>query len=143
MLDEFEISPQDLKEQDIQETAHTLNMVNYQIAELVTIKEELELRLRALLEHGDDDAQKTYKHGRYKITLSAGYIYSLNKEQYELNGDEIPDNFNPVKKKMVYEIDKRILKDIDYYCDEEQQELIYGFISKKPKKLHVRITDGV
>jgi hypothetical protein len=142
MLDEFEISPEMLREQDIKESAQTLDMVNYEIAELSRIKEELEARLAALVEHGDD-GQKTYTYGKYKITVSTGYIYGLDKEEYEANKNHIPDCFNPVKTKVVYEIDKRILKDIEKYGDEANIEQIYSFVSKKPKKLHVKVSAGV
>ena len=141
MFEDFEISPQSLQEQDVQETARTLETVNYQIAELSRIKEELESRLCALCEHGDE-GQKTYTHGKFKVIVTTGYIFSLDKEEYELMKNHIPECFNPVKTKMIYEVDKKIIKDIEKYGSETDKELIYGFVSKKPKKLHVRVTQG-
>lgn len=142
MFDDFNITPEMMQEQDIKETANTLDLVNYQIAELARIKEELEARLCALCEHGDE-GQKTYTHGKYKITISTGYIFSLDKGEYEVMKNHLPDCFDPVKTKMVYEVDKKILKDLEKYGSENDKELIDKFISKKPKKLHVRIGSAV
>ncbi|MEK0411948.1 MAG: hypothetical protein RJA03_461, partial [Pseudomonadota bacterium] len=57
-----------LREDYIKDTAKTLNQINYQIAELTTMKSELEQRLAAALEHGSEE-QRTYNEGRYKIII--------------------------------------------------------------------------
>lgn len=154
---EFPLTTDMIKEQDLKETLQTLNLVNFQIAELSRIKEELEARTCALVEHGDD-GQKTYTVGKFKATVSTGYIYSLDKSEYEMNRVRLQSCFDPVKIKTVYEIDKSIIRDLDMYGSEEERELIFGkrvtdelgrevveggFIKSKPKKLHVRLTAGV
>ena len=57
-----------LKHEAILETASVLDRIAYEMAELARIKEELERRMMALLEHGDE-GQKTYVEGKYKILV--------------------------------------------------------------------------
>lgn len=156
-FEDFDLTQDMIKEQDIKETLNTLNLVNYQIAELARIKEELESRVCALVEHGDD-GQKTYTIGKFKATVSTGYIYSLDKSEYEMNRGRLQSCFDPVKVKTVYEVDKSIIRDLDLYGSEDEKGLIFGkrvvdesgrqtieggFIKSKPKKLHVRLSAGV
>ena len=70
-----------LREDYIKDTAKTLQQINYQVAELLRIKEELEQRLAATLEHGEE-GQTTYVEGRYKIVVKTGFNYTLDKDEY-------------------------------------------------------------
>lgn len=130
------------RQDEIQELITTLNNINYQIAELSRIKEELEPRLASLLAHGDDGS-KTYTEGKYKVTVTSGYIYSLNKEEFETMGSHIPACFQFVRQRMAYDIDKATLRDAEKYASSDELQLIASMVSKKPKKLHVRIAAGV
>ena len=85
-------------EDEINDNVSTLNTINYQIAELYRIKEELEKRVAALLQHGDDYS-KTYLCNKFKVTVKTSYIYSLDKDEYEIMGSRLPSRFNPVTKK--------------------------------------------
>ena len=131
----------DQREQII-DYAKTLNTINYEIAELARIKEELEARLSALLEHGDDGS-KSYVCDKYKVTVTTGYNYTLNKEEFMTIGSRIPHCFNPVKQKTVYELDKSIIRDAEKYGSTDDLNLLAQIISKKPKKLHVSIKAAV
>jgi hypothetical protein len=124
------------------DVANTLNNVNFQIAELLRIKEELDARLNALLEHGDDGS-KTYVVSKFKVTITSGYNYTLNKDEYELMGNRFPSCFNPVKKRVSYDLDKSIIKDCEKYGSAADLEIMSSVISKKPKKLHIKITAGL
>ena len=124
------------------DVANTLNNVNFQIAELLRIKEELDARLNALLEHGDDGS-KTYVVNKFKVTITSGYNYTLNKNEYELMGNRFPSCFNPVKKRVSYDLDKSIIKDCEKYGSAADLEIMSSVISKKPKKLHIKITAGL
>jgi hypothetical protein len=124
------------------EYAKTLNTINYEIAELARIKEELEARLCALLEHGDDGS-KTYVCDKYKVTVTTGYNYTLNKEEYMTIGSHLPQCFNPVRQKISFELDKTIIKDAEKYGSVDDLNLLAQIISKKPKKLHVKIGAAV
>lgn len=130
------------KRDQIIDYAKTLNTISYEIAELTRIKEELEARLCALMEH-TDDGSKSYIMDKYKITISTGYNYSLNKEEFAIIGSQIPECFNPVKQKISFEIDKRIIKEAEKYASKEELNLLATIISKKPKKLAVKITAGI
>ena len=130
------------KEDQLKDNVVTLNLINYQIAELCRIKEELESRVSALLEHCDDGSQ-TYVIDKYKVTVTTKYNYTLDKEEYEVMGDRIPARFNPVEKKTTYHLNKQIIRDAERYCSAEELELFNSMISKKPAKLHVSIKAGI
>ena len=137
-MNTIETNQQDI----IIDTANTLNNVNFQIAELLRIKEELDARLNALLEHGDDGS-KTYVVSKFKVTVTSGYNYTLNKDEYELMGNRFPSCFNPVKKRVSYDLDKSVIKDCEKYGSAADLEIMSSVISKKPKKLHIKITAGL
>jgi len=71
------------------EDVQTLNLVAYQIAELQTIKEKLEARIAEQLGHGEDYS-KTYQQGKFKVTVTTGWNYSLDKEEYQILESRIP-----------------------------------------------------
>ena len=127
---------------EIHDLCSTLNNVSYQIAELARVKEELEKRVNALLEHSDDGS-KTYVVGKFKVTVSSGYNYTLNKEEYEVLSTRLSPCFNPVKMKQSYELDKKIIRDCEAYGSKDDVMLLSEIISKKPKKLNVRILAAV
>ncbi len=128
-----------LKGDAIKDSAITLNLVNYQIAELVRIKEELEARLSALLEHGPSDGQRTYTAEKYSITVKTGYNYSIDKEEYLIAKSHIQPCFNPVKEVTKLELDKSILRDVEKFGSKEDIKLTYSFITAKSAKLHIKI----
>lgn len=130
------------KSDEIQELVSTLNNVNYQIAELLRIKKALEPRLAELLEHGEEGS-KTYLTGKHKITVTSGFIYSLDKDEYEILKSQIPACFQLVKSRIAYDIDKSAIRDAEKYASHSELLTISQFITKKPKKLHVKITAGI
>lgn len=120
----------------------TLDTINYQIAELIRIKEELEARLLVLLHHPENQS-KTYICGKYKAILSTGWNYSIDKEEYAIYENKIPEAFNPVKKILKFELDKNVMLNIERYASEDDMLLLSNFLSKKPKKLHVSIKAAI
>ncbi len=126
----------------IEETALTLHTISLQVAELTRIKEELEKRLNALLEHGDD-CQKTYTYGRWKVTVKTGFNYSLDIDEYETLGHFLPKGFDPVAKKIKYELNKNIIKACDSYGSEDEKALMRKFVTAKASKLNVTVKPGV
>ncbi|MBP9829807.1 MAG: hypothetical protein KBD04_07245 [Proteobacteria bacterium] len=119
-----------------------LNLINYKIAELIQDKEQLEAQLLAESGHGDEGS-KTYKIGTFKCTITTGYIYSLNKEEYEIMKSRLPKEFDPVKTKISYEVNPKIMKDAEKYASKEDLLLLSDVISKKNKKPHFKIQAGV
>lgn len=126
-------------EEQIKDYARTLELVNYQIAELARIKEELEQKLYEKLNH-PDEGQKSYVYGKYNITVKSGWIYSLNKDEYEVISDHIPAIFNPVEIKESYHINKSIIRNAEKYASKEELDLLSQIIEKKPSKINVKIT---
>lgn len=130
------------KHDELKDLITTLNNINYQIAELSRIKEELEPRVAELLGHGSDGS-KTYTEGRYKVTVKTGWIYTLDKEEFQINGSRLPACFKIVKQRIAYDVDKNAIKDIERYGNADDLNLLATFVSKKPSKLNVKITAGV
>jgi hypothetical protein len=116
----------------------TLNMVNFEIAELHRIKEQMEMKLADLLDH-HHDGSKSYVCDKYKVTITAGFNYSLNKDEYLVIGGRLPKCFNPVRQKIAYEIDKEIIREAERYASAEELQLLSSIITKKPRKLHIRV----
>jgi hypothetical protein len=131
------MNPQD----ELQDLISTLNNINFQIAELLRIKESLEPRVVELLGHGDDGS-KTYTAGKWKVTAKTGYIYSLNKDEYQISASKLPQCFNFVKQRISYDIDKSVLRDAEKYASREELEIIATMVSKKPSKINVKITSA-
>jgi signal transduction histidine kinase len=140
--DEYLIDVDAVREDEIQDLANTINNINFQIAELSRIKEALEPRLSSLLNHGEDGS-KSYIAGKYKVVITTGFNYTLNKEEYAINSGRLPKCFNFVKQRVAYDIDKLVLKDAEKYASAEELELIATMVSKKAKKLHIKLTAGI
>ena len=140
MHDEFPAV--DKKHQEIVETAKTLDRIAYELAELSRIKEELDKRMNALLNHGEE-GQRTYVEGPFKITLRSGYNYTLDKEKYEMLSRHLNSSIDPVEKKVKYEINKKTLRESYAMASEKELEILNEIISKKPAKLFVVISAGI
>jgi hypothetical protein len=141
-MNDFPATDMITKSERIEETALTLHQVSLQIAEMQRIKEELDKRLNALLEHSDD-CQTTYTHGRWKITVKSGYIYSLDKEEYDTIGHFLPKGLDPVNKVTKYELNKNVIKACRSLGSKEENELLDQFVTRKPSKIHIKVYPGV
>lgn len=124
------------------EYAESLETISYQMAELARIKESIEAKLCVLLHH-NNEGSKSYIVDRYKVTVSTGYIYSLDKEEYQIIHSSIPKCFNPVRTKTSYEIDKNIIKEAEKYGSKQDLDILAKIITKKPKKLHISVKAAV
>ncbi len=125
----------------IKDNVITLNLINHQLAELNKIKQEIESRLCALFEH-NDEGSKTYIANKFKVTVTTGFNYSLDKDEYEVLANRVPVCFNPVRKRIAYDLDKQIIRDAEKYASADELDLLSQFIEKKPKKIHVKISVG-
>src|ERR1044071_4331108 len=117
------------------------------VAKSTRIKEELEARLAAMLEHSEG-TQKTYKAGGYMITVKSSINYKLDKEEYEIFKDAIPSEFDPIKKSkkevITYNIDKSIIRNCKTYASAEILKLLFEpnedgkvLIEEKPRTLSI------
>lgn len=117
----------------------TLKLINYQIADLLRAKARMEAEICALLEHGEEGSQ-TYEVGSDKVTVTTGWNYTLNKEEWESIGSRLPEEFNPVRVRMAYDLDKKILRKAEMYASAEDLMILADVIEKKPKKLNVKVS---
>lgn len=120
----------------------SLDFVNFQIAELLTIKQKIEDSIIEGLEHTHEGA-KTYAVDKYKVTIKTDFIYSLDKEEYQVIKSKIPTEFNPVKESTSYLIDKRIIKNAEQYASTDELMLLSQIITKKPSKPNVKVSANV
>ena len=122
----------------------TLENVNFQLAELKRIKEELEATIIKEVEH-DKVGQKTYIFDKYALTVKTEYNYILNKKEYaDLDGESlIPERWNPIEETMVYKINKAQLKSAYEYAGDDVVALLDEFIKPSPAKPHIKIGAAV
>lgn len=119
------------------------------IAELNRIKTELEARLAAMLEHGEE-GQKTYYEAGYSIEVKASVNYTLDKDEYEVIKSHIPVEFDPVKKTqkmaITYTLDKKVIRNCKTYGSDELKKLLFEgsegkkpLLAEKPRSLTINI----
>ncbi len=130
---------------DIKEHLVNLNLVNYKIAELKQIKEDLEQIIINQIGRGDMsfEGQKTHEIGRFKVEVTTDYNYKINKTEYEIYKHHLPQEFDPVISEVKYRINKKAFKSIDMYGSEEQKLIRDKFITLEPAKPSVKIRDNV
>ena len=136
------LSTENAKQQEIIDTAATLERISYEMAELARIREELDKRLAALLEQ-KEEGQSTYIEGKFKIVVKTGYNYSLDKEKYEMLSRHLNSSIDPVTRVTKYEINKKILRESYLHASDKELEILNEIITKKPAKLSVTVGAAV
>lgn len=131
-----------LTEDYIKEIAGVLLQIDYQIADLTRVKEELENKLVNAIGH-KEEGQKMYVYGKYKITVKTGVNYTLDKEEYEVLGGRLPIEINPVTLVTKYELNKKIIRDGYLYGCVDDIKILDTILKKKPSKLSVVIGAAV
>jgi hypothetical protein len=138
----FNVDEDIIVSESIEDKAKALELISFQVAELLRIKEALEKQVADLLHHADE-GQKTYIVGRYKILCKSGFNYSLNKDEYESIGKRLPACFDPVNKVLKYELNKKIIREAYLYGSTQDKEILDAIITAKPAKLSVTVSPGV
>jgi hypothetical protein len=124
----------------INEHLANLDRINYQVAELLRIKAEIEKLVIAETGRGEfDDAgnlirisrEGRHQHliGKYKVKIKTDLLYKVNKSEYEIVKSSLRDEFNPVKTSVSYRVDRKTLASIDLYGSAEDKKAIDKFIS--------------
>lgn len=141
-------------ENRIIDTLKTLNIVNFQIAELADIKGKLERQLIEFMGRArfitDDDGKQTMTEivhegvkqhvvGKYKFKIKTDYNISVNKEEYEIVKYSLSKEFNPVTEKISYSVNNKLLKDVEKYGSDDDKMRLQQFIVKTPAKPYVSI----
>ena len=116
----------------------TLEQVNYQIAELKRMKEEIESIIIKTLDH-NLEGSKTYEVEKYAVTVKTEMIYTLDKENYLLLRDTLNPKFDPVVERVRYDVNKKVMRDAQEYASQDDLLLLAECISKKPAKPNVKI----
>jgi hypothetical protein len=137
-MKDLNLSEQEIKEARLIEKIKTLNLINFQIADLNQVKARLEQEIADASSHPDDKS-RTYEHGAYKVTISTGWNYRLDKKLYSELADCIPQELNPVSIKTAYELDKKKIKALEEDKNIEGLAILDQLITKTPKKLNVKI----
>ena len=127
-----------MNKQLLEDNVKALDFCNFQIAEILDIKQKLELKIIEGLEH-TYEGSKTYEVGKHKVTVKTDYIYSLDKEEYQVYKSKIPAEFNPVRESIKYEVDKRLMRKAEEYASKDDMMLMSNFITTKPAKANVKI----
>jgi predicted O-linked N-acetylglucosamine transferase (SPINDLY family) len=145
--DEFFTNPDaeslvSIKRCNVREEVTALNLVNFQLAELLQIKQQLEASIIKQLDH-DIEGSKTYDVDRYKVTIKTDFIYALDKAEYEIYKHHIPVEFNPVKESIAYTVDKRVVNKAETYASSKELLLLSKIIHKKPAKPNIKVTANV
>ncbi|MES2133160.1 MAG: hypothetical protein V4506_12515 [Bacteroidota bacterium] len=120
-----------------------LKLINHQIKKLESDKEVLEKKAALLLEHGDE-GQKSYAVDNNKVIITTGFIYTLNEEAYleKKTSNTIPAYKDPVTIKTSYHLNKTLLRSLQEFGTQDTLMELKDYITKKPKKLHIKIVQG-
>jgi hypothetical protein len=134
---EYKIELEQREQRAIELTAK-LECVNKKIAKLRLDKEQMELELIAVIGH-EMEGSKTYDVGDRSVTLKTEMIYSLDKKAY-ISGDVYLDPcFDPILKKTVFEVNKKLFNTYEQIASESAREALNALITKKPSKPSVSI----
>lgn len=140
--------------QEIQKTSITVDLGNL-IGMLSHINKEIEIlnKNKVLLEQQiakaishPDNCSTTYRDvAGFKLVISSGYNYSLNISQYEEIKTKLPKHLSIVTERKAYDLRLAALKDWEYYVNDSQdaelKSLFDSLITKKPKKLHIKVEE--
>ena len=129
----------------IEEHIKNLDRVNYELAQLKDIKEQLE---NILLEHigrsnMEYEGTKSHALGKFKLEVKTDYNYKINKDEYEVYQNFLPREFNPVIGEIKYRVDKKIFKSIDVYGSDDQKKIRDKFIILEKSKPSIKVRANV
>ncbi len=130
------------REQCLSLSLKELEKVNKQIAKLLLRKEELTDVVIGAFGH-EHEGQKTYEYAEWRVEVKTPFVYSLNKKLYESGNVKLPDEFNPIKERKSYSVDKKLC---DFYMDKAPKKVrdaLVDLIDKKPGKANVVLKERI
>ena len=124
----------------INEYLRELDRINYQVAELLRIKGELEklvLEQTRRVEYDENgkitNIMKEGRHqhiiGKYKVKIKTDMICKVNKAEYEIIKNSLRDEFNPVRTSISYRVDNKVLNNVRLYGSIIDNETLDKFLS--------------
>lgn len=126
------------REQKAIHLTYEIEKLNKKLAKLRLDKEQMELDLITLVGH-DIEGSKSYDLADRTVTLKTEMIYSLNKKAYA-NGDVyLPPEFDPILKKVNYEVNKRLFNAYEKMAPINIRNTLNELVEKKPSKPNVTI----
>jgi hypothetical protein len=120
------------------ELTYELEKLTKKLAKIRLDKEQMESDLIALIGH-DMEGSKSYDFHDRTITIKTDMIYSLDKKAYE-NGDVyLPPEFDPILKKVTYEVNKKLFNAYEKMSPINIRNTLNELIEKRPSKPNVTI----
>jgi hypothetical protein len=129
-------------EDHIAKCLYDLNYIQNEIAALKIRQQELEEEVITMFSH-THEGQKTYRYGQYDIKIKTPFVYTLNKRLYESGQYFIPEECNPIKVSLKYDVNKRLCDQFMEYAPETVRDALAELIDKKPGKPSVTVTRGM
>ena len=139
-----ETSDEDIRKNKIRESARALEYIKHSIAQWLVRKEEEENKLQELLEHDKAyEGRKSYQCEEYVIRITTGWNWSVNEKEFNKIKNIIPPEFNPVREKIKYDINKPLANKLEIdplfkayfsYIEDGKSKSI---LSKKEMKMNV------
>lgn len=120
----------------------TLHQVNFQIAELLKMKQKLEEVIIDGIGH-EHIGSRTYYYDLYKVIIKTPLISTLDLKNYKILKDDIPEHMDPVTQSTVYKICKKKLDYINSTVDKKDLLFLSEFIVAKPGKKTVTLEANV
>ena len=126
------------REQKAIALTYELEKLNKKLAKMRVDKEQMELELISVIGH-DFEGSKSYDLADRTLILKTEMIYSLDKKAYA-NGDlYLPPEFDPILKKVNYEVNKRLFNAYEKMAPLNIRNTLNELIEKRPSKPNVTI----
>lgn len=143
----------------VEELVKDLNTINLQIAEATVFKKKIERAIceqlgraqfdqdeengKILIKSINHEGTLTHEVGKYKVTIKTDYIYKINKSEYEILKNQFSKEFNPVKTKTAYTVDKDKFQKISEYGSLDDIKLRDEIITLIPSSPSITIKVNV
>jgi len=89
-----------------------------------------------------DMGQKTYHVCDYKLTITSGYNYTVDKAAYARLRDTLPAKFNVVQEKLTLSANKTAIREAMKYASPAELHVIAEVVTAAPAKLQIKIVEG-
>lgn len=126
------------REQRAIELTYELEKLNKKLAKMRLDKEQMEMELINVISH-DFEGTKSYDIADRTVILKTEMIYSLDKKSY-INGElYLPPEFDPVLKKVTYEVNKKLFNAYEKIAPLNVRNALNELVEKKNSKPNITI----
>lgn len=138
----------------IEQHIKDLETVKYQIAELKIIQDKIESEILAQTGRAsfndigelisiNHEGEKSAIFGKYKLTIRTDYLYAIDKSEYEVYKNKLPAQYNPIRTKISYDIDKKLMREAEKYASSDEMLLLSQIVIKKFAKPSIKFALNV